>query len=500
MEMLINKRYLKIPVKHAGEPFHFVLSVDGKAEYFFDAVYTRENADAVYYADLRDYLGKAVALIAPEDFTAEFADEMTPLTDAENLLCPAVHFTAERGWINDPNGLCFYNGEYHLFYQHNPFGRLWGNMHWGHAVSRDLFHWEHREEALFQDMQGLMFSGSAVVDYDNVSGLKDGGDAPLLFFYTCAGKAKTTQNLAYSTDGGKTLKKYGVLIEQHVPGNRDPKVIYDAERSRWLMALYFEERTYGIFTSKDLLHWELQQKFDLPGDDECPDLYPLTADDGRTLWVYSGAHDMYFVGEFDENGLYQPVQSAGQLSYGSVSYAAQTYFVEAGKPVIRFAWNRSDIPGAPFNGSMCTPMEMTLKKRGGRYYLCALPVEGLEELISNEMERFDLITAKHTIPLNKKACRIDVLAPSGAFQCSLYGLEIRVDKSGVTCGEAFLPALEGESMQLTVITDAVSTELYLNGTAFSAIPHVQDAEKAEFALWADKPVHIETLRVAELDL
>ena len=102
--------------------------------------------------------------------------------------------------------------------------------------------------------------------------------------------------MAYSTDGGETLVKYGgnPLLPELAGGNRDPKVVFDAERSRWLMALYFEGRNYGIFVSQNLLHWTLLQRFDLPGDDECPDLYPLTADDGRTLWIYSGAHDMYY--------------------------------------------------------------------------------------------------------------------------------------------------------------------------------------------------------------
>ena len=338
MEITVSKRFLRVPVKFDGTSHKFTFSENGTPVYKFDAVYTEENADAVYYADLRDYLGKTMTVtVEPEcTFTPVFEDAMTPLTAEETVLRPQLHFTAERGWINDPNGLCFYGGQYHLFYQHNPYGRLWGNMHWGHAVSPDLFHWEYKEEAMFLDMDGAMFSGCAVVDHNNVSGLKEGDETPILFFYTCAGEKKSTQCLAYSTDGGKTLKKYdkNPLIDEIAPGNRDPKVIYDAKRARWLMALYFVERTYAIFTSQDLLHWDLLQKFDLPGDDECPDLYPLTADDGRTLWVYSGAHDMYFVGDFDENGLYQPIQSVGQLSYNSQSYAAQTYYYEPGKPVL----------------------------------------------------------------------------------------------------------------------------------------------------------------------
>ena len=229
MEITVSKRFLRVPVKFDGTSHKFTFSENGTPVYKFDAVYTEENADAVYYADLRDYLGKTMTVtVEPEcAFTPVFEDAMTPLTAEETVLRPQLHFTAERGWINDPNGLCFYGGQYHLFYQHNPYGRLWGNMHWGHAVSPDLLHWEYKEEAMFLDMDGAMFSGCAVVDHNNVSGLKEGDETPILFFYTCAGEKKSTQCLAYSTDGGKTLKKYdkNPLIDEIAPGNRDPKVI-----------------------------------------------------------------------------------------------------------------------------------------------------------------------------------------------------------------------------------------------------------------------------------
>ena len=504
MKLFVEKRYLKMPVRFDGAACRFTITENGVPVYGFDAAYAAEDADAVYYADLRNFVGKTVTLETEPGcgFTAEFSDRMEPLTAAENALRPAVHFAAERGWINDPNGLCFYNGQYHLFYQHNPYGRLWGNMHWGHAVSGDLLHWEHREEALFSDMHGAMFSGSAVVDYENVSGLKQGIETPLLFFYTCAGEKESTQCLAYSTDGGKTLVKYekNPLLEQIVGGNRDPKVIYDAARSRWLMALYFEARTYALFTSQNLLDWTFLQKFDLPGDDECPDCYPLTADDGRTLWVFSGAHDMYFVGDFDKDGLYQPVQSVGQLSYNSQAYAAQTYYYEPGKPVIRFAWNRSEVPGAPINGSMCTPTEMTLRCIGGRYYLCANPIGGLDQLVVSARLEHNLSVQHFEQPLHSKACRVTLSVKETGFTCSLYGLNIRVESAGVSCGDAFLPRTEEETMELTILCDTTSTELYLNGTAITAVAHVEDPQKAALTIDADKPVQIDTLRIEELAL
>ncbi|MGN0478363.1 MAG: hypothetical protein ACI4GO_02920, partial [Hominenteromicrobium sp.] len=300
--------------------------------------------------------------------------------------------------------------------------------------------------------------------------------------------------------GGKTLVKYekNPLIASMADGNRDPKVIYDAARSRWLMALYFEARTYALFTSQNLLDWDFLQKFDLPGDDECPDFYPLTADDGRTLWVFSGAHDMYSVGDFDEKGLYQPIQSVGQLSYNSQAYAAQTYYYEPGKPVIRLAWNRSDIPGAPFNGSMCTPNEMTLRKIGGRYYLCANPIRALDTLAVSGQTEHNLFVREYTCPLTEEACRVRIFVKDAPFTCRLFGLSIRVETAGVSCGSAFLPRTEEDGMQIEIISDTISTEIYLNGTAITAAAHVRDCRDASFAITADAPVRIDSLRIETL--
>ena len=171
MEITVSKRFLRVPVKFDGTSHKFTFSENGTPVYKFDAVYTEENADAVYYADLRDYLGKTMTVtVEPEcAFTPVFEDAVTPLTAEETVLRPQLHFTAERGWINDPNGLVWYKDAYHFFYQYNPFGLTWGEPCWGHAVSRDLLHWTQLPPALVPsepyDMyeQGGCFSGSALV-------------------------------------------------------------------------------------------------------------------------------------------------------------------------------------------------------------------------------------------------------------------------------------------------------------------------------------------------
>ena len=171
---------------------------------------------------------------------------------------PIYHFTPPRHFLNDPNGLVFHAGEFHLFYQHNPFGDTWGHMSWGHAVSRDLLHWEHLPVALAERDGAMAFSGSAVVDWHNTSGLGAGGEPPLVLLYTEHGSSEQTQCLAYSNDRGRTFVRH--------PGNpvlaigerdfRDPKVFWHAPTGRWVMATVLAaQRAVRFDVSRDLLHW-----------------------------------------------------------------------------------------------------------------------------------------------------------------------------------------------------------------------------------------------------
>lgn len=488
MEIMISKRYLKIPVSYSGKNVHFTFSEGKKVLYFFDASYTEGAYDTVYYADLRMLLGKKVRLTAVAESeeemmpTLEFCDE--PDKPDPDPLRPMVHFTAPSGWINDPNGLCYYEGTYHLFYQHNPFGRVWGNMHWGHAVSSDLLHWESCEEALLSDGDGVIYSGAALVDHDNVSGLKEGGEAPILFYYTRVGKV-SDQCLAVSNDGGKTLKKYegNPVIPYISADNRDPKPIYDEERKRYLMALYMEESTYALFESQNLLEWEMLQSFELPEDNECPDLYPLKAEDGNVYWILSGAHDRYEVGIFNEEGLYCPVQETGQLSYDSQSYAAQTFFYEKDRPVIRFGWDRSEIPDRPYAGAMCFPAQMGLKQIEGRYYLMACPLRDCEDIAEKRYDQAG--KSAFVLPLSQKAYYMEIDAGDTSYEMKFFGLTLRADKTGVFCKEVFLPRI-GEENRLQIISDTFSTELYLNGVSVSVVAHMADYGDNKLSIQAER--------------
>ncbi|MFD5946957.1 GH32 C-terminal domain-containing protein [Streptomyces collinus] len=247
---------------------------------------------------------------------------------------PQFHFTPEKNWMNDPNGLVYYKGEYHLFYQHNPNGNSWGDMSWGHAVSKDLVHWEELPLALSHDDEEMVFSGSAVVDWNNTTGFGTKKNPPMVAIYTSAYKdgGKQAQSLAYSTDHGRTWTKYqgNPVIDIGSRNFRDPKVQWYAPTKSWLMTVSLsEEHKVQFYSSKNLKDWSLLSEFGPTGATggvwECPDLFPLAVDgDKKNIkWVLvvnlnpggiaGGSGSQYFIGDFDgkkftaeDKGTYTP--------------------------------------------------------------------------------------------------------------------------------------------------------------------------------------------------
>ena len=236
----------------------------------------------------------------------------------QELYRPQFHFTPAQNWMNDPNGLVYYKGEYHLFYQHNPFGNTWGHMSWGHAVSRDLVHWQHLPVAIPEEGDEAIFSGSAVVDHKNTSGFGTRRNPPMVAIYTSARPDDQNQSLAYSTDRGRTWTKYAgnPVLDDADREFRDPKVFwYEPEREWRMVAVKALQRKVAIYRSKDLKAWTHLSDFGpanaVGGAWECPDLFPLEVDGKRhkTKWVMlvslnpggiaGGSGMQYFVGDFD---------------------------------------------------------------------------------------------------------------------------------------------------------------------------------------------------------
>src|SRR5688572_27857608 len=227
---------------------------------------------------------------------------------------PQFHFTPERNWMNDPNGMVFFAGEYHLFYQYNPFGDKWGHMSWGHAVSRDLVRWEHLPPALAEEDGVMIFSGSAVVDWKNTSGFGKAGRPPFVAIYTGHHTTKPLQNqhIAHSTDRGRTWTKFAgnPVLDIGERDFRDPKVIWHEETKRWVMAVAWPtNHKVRFYASPNLKEWTHLSDFgpagSVAGIWECPDLFPI----GRDKWTLivnigggapaGGSGTQYFVGEFD---------------------------------------------------------------------------------------------------------------------------------------------------------------------------------------------------------
>jgi len=303
---------------------------------------------------------------------------------------PQFHFTPRKNWTNDPNGLVYYKGTYHLFFQHNPFGINWGNMTWGHAVSKDLLHWKQLAHAIKPDELGTIFSGSAVVDWKNTSGFQSGSENVLVAFYTAAGefakpeKKKFTQCLAYSNDRGITWVKYknNPIIGNIRDDDRDPKVIWHEQTNKWVMVLFLDkDREFAILTSKNLIDWDITQILTLDGSRECPDFFPLEieGEPGNDKWVFWGAYSGYKLGSFDGKQ-FSPeterfVATAGQY------YAAQTYsdIPESDGRRIQIGWLRGGkFPDMPFNQQMSFPVELKLRRFDDGLKLCLQPIEEIE--------------------------------------------------------------------------------------------------------------------------
>lgn len=293
---------------------------------------------------------------------------------------PLIHFTADTGWTNDPNGLVYADGRYHLYFQYNPFNISWENMSWGHAVSMDLLHWKQEDTVMFPDESGTIYSGSAIINERGMLGLPK--DA-LLFFYTAAGGANEwsgglefTQKIAYSLDGGRTLVKMpDPCLDTVMKENRDPKVYWHEETQAYIMALWIDGNDFAIFRSEDLRHWEQSDRFTLEDAWECPDIFRLTSEEGEEGWFFWTADGFYYEGKFD--GYHFEILGKKQKAYvNNIPYAAQTYF---GVPdrVISIPWLRIKNDGRMFTGSYGIPVELTCKRTEEGLILIQKPVREL---------------------------------------------------------------------------------------------------------------------------
>lgn len=388
--LAITEDYLYIPVCADKEDRRMEICLENEEGFpeklyeFIVPIDGTENFACDYYAEIpvKELKGKRVSIQA--DMPASYADRIYNgrKREAPRQEKPLIHFAAHTGWTNDPNGLVYADGVYHLYFQYNPFGLVWNNMTWGHAVSRDLLHWNQEDSVLFPDESGVMFSGCGLTNERELLGLPR--DA-LLFFYTAAGGGNEwskdlefTQRIAYSLDGGSTLVKCkSPCLPTLAKENRDPKVFWHEASKAYVMSLFMKDNDFAIFRSRDLMHWEQSDSFTLQDAWECPDLFLLTSETGENCWFFWSADGFYYQGDFD--GYRFHTDGVKHCAYiNRIAYAAQTYAGIKDR-VISVPWLRLPNDGRTFTGAYGIPVELSCKKTSKGFALLQKPVRELKE-------------------------------------------------------------------------------------------------------------------------
>jgi sucrose-6-phosphate hydrolase SacC (GH32 family) len=521
-EFNIRQRYLNLPIKN-GAPKRVVTTlVDGVVVVKNNLELADAAPDWWAFMDVGAWHGKTVTLQVdklPEGSTALSSIEQSDgIRGAEGLyrepLRGQFHFSSRRGWNNDPNGLVFYGGEYHLFYQHNPYGWAWENMHWGHAVSRDLVHWQELGDALAPDPLGPMFSGSAVVDWKNTSGFGKPGHPAQVLIYTAAGDP-TVQCVAFSTDGRAYTKWSGnPVVKQITGGNRDPKVMWHEPTKKWVMTLYVEQKgvhTVEFLSSPNLKEWTRMSHTD--GFFECPDFFELPVDGDRSnrKWVLTAASSEYMVGTFDGT-TFTPETPKLPGHRGRGFYAAQTFSdipARDGRR-IRIGWFQTETPGMPFNQSMTIPMELKLTATPEGPRLTWTPVKELASLRART-RRFGPMTLQPDAanPLaDTKAELVELRAefePGEASEVAftVRGAAIVYDgkKQELAVNNHRAPApLRGGKQRLTIFCDRTGLEVFASdGLTYVPLPFQPKPDDLALGVQAKGgSVRVSALEVHEL--
>ena len=446
--------------------------------------------------DVKDLLGKKVQIQIVDKATGgwghinvdQIVQSDSPKVVTEPLyherLRPQFHFSPEKNWTNDPNGLVFYKGEYHLFFQHNPVGINWGNMTWGHAVSPDLFHWQQLANALEPDALGTIFSGSAVVDGDNTAGFQAGEEKTLLAIYTSAGGTSPeskgqpfSQSIAASNDRGRTWKKYekNPVLPHIIGGNRDPKVFWHAPSRQWVMALYLDKDRYALLGSPNLKEWTKLSDVPPLGTGECPDLFalPVDGDARKTKWVFWGGNGNYLIGDFDGK-TFTKQSGPHRFEQGNNYYAAQTYSdipADDGRR-IQIAWMAGGkYPGMPFNQQMSLPSELLLRTLDEGVRLCRRPVKELDSLHGERHAWTDLALRPGENPLSGVSGELlDIRAQIEPGDAAEVGLTLR--GTPAVCdlkknqflffGKSAAVAPVQGRITLQIVVDRSSIEIFVN--------------------------------------
>ena len=511
-------KYLLIPVEDQAVENSVQFSVDGNP--IGEPMTIRIAQNKIDYwvpIDIESYKGKKVTLTFAVAKTTDMGLAEIKQAGEYNFnysekYRPLYHFTPQYGWMNDPNGMVYADGTYHLFYQYNPYGARWGNMHWGHAISKDLVNWEYQPTAIAPDKLGAIFSGSAVIDHDNTAGF---GKGAMIAIFTSAGD-RQTQSIAYSLDGGKTFTKYEgnpVLSDANIIDFRDPKVFWHAPSKQWVMSLATTQ-TITFYGSKNLKEWTRLSEFGegLGGHGgvwECPDLFPLTYE-GKTKWVLfvsinpggtnGGSATQYFIGNFDGKTFTPDAMNYPLwLDYGRDNYAGVTWSnvpaADGRRLFIGWMSNwdyANEIPTVNFRSAMTVARTLRLAHNGEHLVVASEPVKEVESLRREPLSladktTSDTVTFENFLPNNQGAYElIFTVTPNDTdsfsfalenakgetikylFDCANKTLSVDRSKSSVAFNANFAetlikaPLTAKKSYTVRLLVDKASTELFVN--------------------------------------
>lgn len=439
-------KYLLLPVEENAPESRVRLDTGDAADTDMDVRLARKQVD--YFVPFKLPAGAKTATVRidriAKDALCWKQMKLSDTFDTENTdsFRPIYHHTPLYGWMNDANGLVYKDGEYHLYYQYNPYGSMWGNMHWGHSVSKDLMHWEHRAPAIARDTLGHIFSGSSVVDVDNTAGY--GAGAIVAFYTSASDKNGQIQCMAYSKDNGNTYTKYekNPILRPFdgLKDFRDPKVFWYAPEKKWVM-IVSADKEMRFYASTDLKDWTYLSAWGegygvQPRQFECPDMIqlPVNGDKGKMKWVmlvnvnpgcyFGGSATQYFVGDFDGTRFTcdSPKETVKWLDWGKDHYAAVCFY-NTGDRAIAVPWMSNwqyanIVPTKQFRSANALPRELGLYELDGELYVSAAPVKEVQALRreTKVIPAFTVDTEYHVDSLlgnNEGAYELDIRFMSG---------------------------------------------------------------------------------------
>jgi fructan beta-fructosidase len=487
---VVTNTLLNLPVKNSAPSHRVTLLVGTNVARDFDITLATGAPDWWAFVDVSAFQNQTATLLLDNKPASSTLLNSLVFTNgivgASNLyqeaLRPQFHFSSKRGWLNDANGMIFYQGQYHLYYQHDPFIWAGSQKYWGHAVSPDMVHWQELQEGIYShSYHDDVWSGSAVVDSANTSGFKTGtNDVIVAAFYSAA----RGECIAYSNDHGLTFTDYtNNPVVVHTVVGRDPHLLWYAPSNYWVMAVY--DGTGGnnisFYSSPDLKQWTFHSK--IFGFFECPDLFqmPVDGNPNTQMWLLCDASSGYMLGQFD-GAVFTPTTAKLAGNSGSAFYASQTFTTmpPGDSRRVRIGWEIYATPGMPFNQTMYFPTELTLQTLSTGVRLCYQPVREIQSLRQNEYAWTNLTLAAGSNPLSGiRGSLFDVSAqitPGTAQQItfSFQGITATYNTAAQTiaCDGVTnpLPLMNG-IVQIRILVDRDSIEIFgNNGQLYVPLP------------------------------